>query len=177
MRVKFAQSLEGLLAWDQDGGLEFAMDGSLSAAAGTRQSQFRLKYGTRAFGAGHAQPERARFTGDRQFRGRNAAQRAMAGACPDEAARAGSARETDQADAARPRAGFGLWLYPSRGLFAIAGRHRESRPFPADVAECARLLILKTFGLFVVTAFAEIIGCYLPYLWRVAHPGCSFPAW
>jgi small multidrug resistance family-3 protein len=24
---------------------------------------------------------------------------------------------------------------------------------------------LKTFGLFVVTAVAEIIGCYLPYLW------------
>lgn len=27
------------------------------------------------------------------------------------------------------------------------------------------MLILKTFGLFVATAFAEIIGCYLPYLW------------
>jgi len=25
--------------------------------------------------------------------------------------------------------------------------------------------IIKTFGLFVVTAVAEIIGCYLPYLW------------
>ena len=25
--------------------------------------------------------------------------------------------------------------------------------------------ILKTFGLFVVTAVAEIAGCYLPYLW------------
>lgn len=25
--------------------------------------------------------------------------------------------------------------------------------------------VLKTFGLFVVTALAEIIGCYLPYLW------------
>lgn len=24
---------------------------------------------------------------------------------------------------------------------------------------------LKTFGLFSVTAIAEIIGCYLPYLW------------
>ncbi|MEH6482790.1 MULTISPECIES: YnfA family protein [Pseudomonas] len=24
---------------------------------------------------------------------------------------------------------------------------------------------LKTIGLFVVTALAEIIGCYLPYLW------------
>lgn len=24
---------------------------------------------------------------------------------------------------------------------------------------------LKTFGLFVLTALAEIVGCYLPYLW------------
>jgi small multidrug resistance family-3 protein len=28
-----------------------------------------------------------------------------------------------------------------------------------------RVLILKTFTLFVVTAFAEIVGCYLPYVW------------
>lgn len=25
--------------------------------------------------------------------------------------------------------------------------------------------LLKTLGLFVVTALAEIVGCYLPYLW------------
>jgi small multidrug resistance family-3 protein len=25
--------------------------------------------------------------------------------------------------------------------------------------------ILRTFGLFVITAVAEIIGCYLPFLW------------
>jgi len=25
--------------------------------------------------------------------------------------------------------------------------------------------IIKTLGLFVITAVAEIIGCYLPYLW------------
>jgi small multidrug resistance family-3 protein len=25
--------------------------------------------------------------------------------------------------------------------------------------------VLKTLGLFVVTAMAEIVGCYLPYLW------------
>ncbi|WP_202844641.1 YnfA family protein [Luteimonas saliphila] len=24
---------------------------------------------------------------------------------------------------------------------------------------------MKTFGLFLITALAEIIGCYLPYLW------------
>lgn len=25
--------------------------------------------------------------------------------------------------------------------------------------------MLRTFGLFVITAVAEIVGCYLPYLW------------
>ena len=25
--------------------------------------------------------------------------------------------------------------------------------------------VLKTLGLFIVTAMAEIVGCYLPYLW------------
>ena len=25
--------------------------------------------------------------------------------------------------------------------------------------------VARTFGLFVVTALAEIVGCYLPYLW------------
>lgn len=27
------------------------------------------------------------------------------------------------------------------------------------------MLLLKTVGLFAVTAIAEIVGCYLPYLW------------
>ena len=27
------------------------------------------------------------------------------------------------------------------------------------------MMILKTFLLFVVTAIAEIVGCYLPYVW------------
>jgi small multidrug resistance family-3 protein len=27
------------------------------------------------------------------------------------------------------------------------------------------ILILKTTGLFLATALAEIIGCFLPYLW------------
>ena len=26
-------------------------------------------------------------------------------------------------------------------------------------------MVLKTFGLFAITALAEIVGCYLPYLW------------
>jgi small multidrug resistance family-3 protein len=33
--------------------------------------------------------------------------------------------------------------------------------------------LFRTFGLFVLTAFAEIIGCYLPYLWLRKHA----PAW
>lgn len=27
------------------------------------------------------------------------------------------------------------------------------------------MLVAKTLGLFVLTALAEIVGCYLPYLW------------
>ncbi|MBX9849853.1 MAG: YnfA family protein [Rhodocyclaceae bacterium] len=27
------------------------------------------------------------------------------------------------------------------------------------------MLLLKTFGLFALTAVAEIVGCYLPWLW------------
>lgn len=27
------------------------------------------------------------------------------------------------------------------------------------------MLVFKTFALFVLTALAEIVGCYLPYLW------------
>ena len=27
------------------------------------------------------------------------------------------------------------------------------------------MILLKTLGLFVVTSVAEIVGCYLPYLW------------
>lgn len=37
---------------------------------------------------------------------------------------------------------------------------------------------LKTFGLFVVTALAEIVGCYLPYLWlrKEGSPWVLVPA-
>jgi len=28
------------------------------------------------------------------------------------------------------------------------------------------MLIARTVGLYVLTALAEIVGCYLPYLWR-----------
>jgi small multidrug resistance family-3 protein len=38
--------------------------------------------------------------------------------------------------------------------------------------------LLVTFGLFVVTALAEIVGCYLPYLWlrRQGSPWLLVPA-
>lgn len=40
------------------------------------------------------------------------------------------------------------------------------------------MLIIKTFVLFSLTALAEIIGCYLPYLWmkKSASPWVLFPA-
>lgn len=31
------------------------------------------------------------------------------------------------------------------------------------------MLIIRTLGLFVLTAVAEILGCYLPYLWLKKH--------
>ncbi len=31
------------------------------------------------------------------------------------------------------------------------------------------MILLKTLGLFILTAFAEIVGCYLPYLWLKQH--------
>jgi small multidrug resistance family-3 protein len=40
------------------------------------------------------------------------------------------------------------------------------------------VLILRTFGLFITTAIAEIVGCYLPYLWlrRSGSPWLLVPA-
>jgi len=40
------------------------------------------------------------------------------------------------------------------------------------------MLIVKTFLLFVLTALAEIVGCYLPYLWlkKDASPWLLVPA-
>lgn len=35
------------------------------------------------------------------------------------------------------------------------------------------MYLLQTLGLFVVTAIAEIVGCYLPYLWLKKNG----PAW
>jgi small multidrug resistance family-3 protein len=37
--------------------------------------------------------------------------------------------------------------------------------------------ILKVFGLFFITAIAEILGCYFPYLIlnQGSHIGCGYP--
>jgi small multidrug resistance family-3 protein len=44
--------------------------------------------------------------------------------------------------------------------------------------ENARMYILKTFVLFVLTAIAEITGCFLPYLWlrKGGSPWLLLPA-
>jgi small multidrug resistance family-3 protein len=41
-----------------------------------------------------------------------------------------------------------------------------------------RVLMLKTFVLFVLTALAEILGCYLPYVWlrKSGSPWLLIPA-
>ena len=40
------------------------------------------------------------------------------------------------------------------------------------------MLIVRTLGLFVLTALTEILGCYLPYLWlrRQRSPWLLVPA-
>jgi small multidrug resistance family-3 protein len=40
------------------------------------------------------------------------------------------------------------------------------------------VLILRAFGLYALTAVAEIVGCYLPYLWlkRSGSPWLLIPA-
>jgi small multidrug resistance family-3 protein len=40
------------------------------------------------------------------------------------------------------------------------------------------MIVIRTLGLFVVTAIAEIVGCYLPYLWlkKDGSPWLLIPA-
>ncbi len=40
------------------------------------------------------------------------------------------------------------------------------------------MLLIRTLGLFVITALAEIVGCFLPYLWlkRNGSPWLLLPA-
>jgi len=49
------------------------------------------------------------------------------------------------------------------------------REFPGYLS---RMRALTVFGLFIATAVAEIVGCYLPYLWlrKAAPPWVLIPA-
>ena len=49
-----------------------------------------------------------------------------------------------------------------RGLHAVA---RRCAPLEKCIDWLQLVLMLKALALFVVTALAEILGCYLPYLW------------
>jgi len=50
----------------------------------------------------------------------------------------------------------------ARSLMRIAKHPAASSSAPSEQADTR---MLKTFALFAATALAEIIGCYLPYLW------------
>lgn len=65
-----------------------------------------------------------------------------------------------------------------RGLRAVARRHYWVEAASREDLAGVRMLIVKTVVLFIVTAVAEILGCYLPYLWlkRNGSPWVLFPA-
>jgi small multidrug resistance family-3 protein len=42
---------------------------------------------------------------------------------------------------------------------------KDSRNLPAPTSKETLMTILRTGGLFAITAVAEILGCYLSYLW------------
>lgn len=49
--------------------------------------------------------------------------------------------------------------------FTNAGHHRRQASAALGTRHTPDMEIPKTVGLFVCTALAEIVGCYLPYLW------------
>ena len=68
---------------------------------------------------------------------------------------------------ARPEKKPGVWSHePLDPSYAL-----DPHGLPRDIAATlfagreATVFIVKTFAFFVLTAFAEILGCYLPYLW------------
>jgi Uncharacterised BCR, YnfA/UPF0060 family len=69
-------------------------------------------------------------------------------------------------------------LCSRRRLFALTVGCSENERTAQSVATCPPVLILKTFGLFVITAIVEIVGCYLPYLWlkKNGSPWLLIPA-
>lgn len=59
-----------------------------------------------------------------------------------------------------------------------AAAHESACETVTFAKELPLVLILKTLGLFFVTAVAEILGCYLPYLWlkKNGSPWLLLPA-
>lgn len=63
--------------------------------------------------------------------------------------------------------------FAARHLFTPALTCRADRVYDFSITECSAaheqsvlwmIMLLKTLALFVLTALAEIVGCYLPYL-------------
>lgn len=95
--------------------------------------------------------------------------RALARACLERTRRTRlhrDEREDDgqhESDASRERGHSGKSLHGARGGVNQA-RAARSCVLAFAMAEGV-VVLLRTLGLFVATALAEIIGCYLPYLW------------
>ncbi len=56
-------------------------------------------------------------------------------------------------------------LRPNRGLHTVSRGCATDERSANKGNRRLRMLVLKTVGLFVLTALAEILGCYLPYVW------------
>ena len=68
-----------------------------------------------------------------------------------------------------------MWMCANRGLHVDPGR---CAAFKRCIDGWLRVLIFKAFVLFVFTAIAEILGCYLPYVWlrKSGSPWLLIPA-
>jgi small multidrug resistance family-3 protein len=68
-----------------------------------------------------------------------------------------------------------MWVRANRGLHVVPWR---CAAFKRRINAWLRVLILKTLVLFVLTALAEILGCYLPYVWlrKSGSPWLLIPA-
>lgn len=75
---------------------------------------------------------------------------------------------------------MGLRLGSGSGRNLVSGQKRgiyTAATLSSDRAAPV-MILFRTLGLFVITAVAEIIGCYLPYLWlrKSGSPWLLFPA-
>jgi Uncharacterised BCR, YnfA/UPF0060 family len=58
-----------------------------------------------------------------------------------------------------------MQLRAYRRPHALASGHTDTRTEDGPQKSRPLMSVLKTTGLFVLTAIAEIIGCHLPYVW------------